>query len=300
MKIALPLVALRAFESFARFGNIAQAAAELGITASAVSHQLSSLETLLGVALTLRHGRKLELTDEGRRYFEAVSPAFILLHRATAQLQLDTLPRRVTISALPLLANGWLMPQLASFMQMHPDIDIQIQHARYRNYSSDASDLSLRFGLGDWPGYESEKLLSGRAYPVASPMLVTRYGPFEQAASLLAAPLVHDGTIEPWNAWLQSVGVKPPAILRGMVCEDGALTLAAMQAGIGIALTRPLLIEDELRSGQLVQLSEHGIATDEDYYLCVRSDREPLPAVKLLAAWLRVSASTPGKPRRKS
>jgi DNA-binding transcriptional LysR family regulator len=89
-----------------------------------------------------------------------------------------------------------------------------------------------------------------------------------------------------------------------MVCEDGMLTRTAMQAGIGIALTRPLLIEQELKSGKLVQLSEHGVHSDEDYYLCVRADRDPPPALKLLAAWLRLSAGKPatvpaGRAKRK-
>ena len=283
----LPLVALRCFESFARLGDIALAAAELRITPSAVSHQLRSLEEVLEIRLTERSGRRLALTAAGRSYFEAVSPAFSLLHNATTQLRQDKLPRRVTVSALPLLANGWLVPRLQGFMAQHPGVEIQVQYARYRNYSSDAADLSLRFGHGEWPGYASEPLLSGTAYPVGSPALVRRHGPFRDAADFLRAPLIHDGSTEQWTSWFGQAGAAPATPLRGMVCEDGLLTRSAMLAGIGIALTRPLLLEQELRSGQLLVLSDVGIGDGQDYHLCIRTDPEPHPAVRLMVAWLR-------------
>lgn len=283
----LPIAGLRCFEAFARLGDIAQAARELGVTPSAVSHQLRGLEQLLGARLTERQGRRLILTSEGRRYFEAVSPAFIMLKRATQQVRGNRLPQRVTVSALPLIANGWLLPRLGRFMALHPEVEIQVQYARYRNYSSDAADLSIRFGHGDWPGYASEVLLDGTAYPVASAAFTCRHGPFLTAAEIGLAPLIHDGGTEQWAAWLSAVGQRPSAPPRGMVCEDGLLTRTAMLADLGVALTRPALIEDEMRSGLLVQLSDQGIADGQDYHLCVRTDRDALPALRQLAAWLR-------------
>lgn len=284
----LPLPALRAFEAFARLGDIGLAAAELGITASAVSHQLSALEIFLERPLTQRHGRRLQLTAEGRQYFEVVSPAFSLLQSATAQLRRNQLPRRVTVSALPLLANVWLLKRLGDFARLHPGIDIQLQYARYRNYSSDAADLSLRFGTGEWPGYHSEKLLSGTAYPFASPALVQRHGPFKDAAALLRVPLIHDGKTEQWASWISQAGLVPPAPLRGLVCEDGMLTRSAMLADLGMALTRPSLIADDLRAGRLVQLWQRGLEDGQDYYLCIRTAAgPPTHHVRQLADWLR-------------
>lgn len=286
----LPVGALRCFETFARLGDIGQAARELGVTPSAVSHQLRGLEELLGTRLTERHGRRLALTQEGRRYFEAVSPAFILLQRATQQIRQNRLPRRVTVSALPLLANGWLLPRIGRFMERHAGVEIQIQYARYRNYSSDAADVSLRFGVGDWPGYMSERLFPGEAFPVASPAFIARHGPFGSDRDIGRAPLIHDGSTEQWSSWLNGTGASPAASLRGLVCEDGLLTRTAMLAGLGIALTRPVLIEEEMRAGLLVQLSHRGVTDGQDYYLCVRADQEALPIIRQLAAWLRATA----------
>ena len=285
----LPFIALRSFESFARLGDVSAAAAELGITPSAVSHQLSALQSFLDIPLTERQGRRLALTADGRRYFEAVSPAFSLLLTSTTQLRQNKLHRRITVSALPLLATGWLMPRLAGFLTRHPGVDIQVQYARYRNYSSDAADLSLRFGDGNWRGYNSERLMSGTAYPVCSQALLKHHGPFRRPADFLAAPLVHDGSTEQWARWFATAGIATATPLTGMVCEDGMLTRAAMLNGVGIALTRPLLLEQEIAAGNLLVLSDHGIGSGEDYYLCTRDDHETPRALRHLVTWLRDS-----------
>lgn len=286
----LPLLALRAFEAYARRGDIAAAAVELGITPSAVSHQLKSLEVFLGQALTERRGRRLALTADGRRYFEAVRPAFILLHNATGQLQRNVLQRRVTISVLPLLAAGWFIPLLPTFNAQCPDIDIQVQYARYRNYASDEADVSLRFGTGDWPGYVSTRLLPGAVFPVCSAAFLQRHGALRKPSDFLAVPLVHDGTTEPWARWLAEAGAPPPALLDGPIFEDGLFTRAAALAGLGIALTRPLLIQDELRAGTLVQLSSKGFDDGQHYFVCLRSDKDLPKGARQLHGWLRKQA----------
>lgn len=286
----LPFLALRAFEAYARRGDIAAAAVELGVTPSAVSHQLKSLEVFLGQTLTERRGRRLALTADGRRYFEAVRPAFILLHNATGQLQRDVLQQRVTIGVLPLLAVGWFIPRLAMFNTQYPDIDIQVQYARYRNYASDEADVSLRFGTGDWPGYVSTKLLPGAVFPVCSAAFFQRHGAMSKPADFLAAPLVHDGTTEPWASWLAEAGAPPPARLNGPIFEDGLFTRAAALAGLGIALTRPVLIQDELKEGKLVQLSSKGFDDGQHYFICLRSDKDLSKGARQLHSWLRKQA----------
>ncbi len=290
----IPLASLRCFESFSRLGDVAAAAVELGITPSAVSHQLDALEKRLKMTLTERRGRRLALNADGRSYFEAVSPAFALLDIATAQLQNRRLPQRLVVSALPLVATGWLLPQLASFRARHPNLEIHVQYVRFQNYTSDAADVSLRFGHGDWPGYASEKLMDGVAVPVCSPALLRSHGPFDEATHVLAAPLIHDGTVDTWAAWAKARGVVPAEPLKGMICEDGMLAKSAAAAGIGIALMRPLLIGPELAAGTLVVAHPAGLRDGRDYYLCTRDDRDIPLGVRQLIAWLAQAASQTG------
>jgi len=286
----LPFFALRTFEAYARLGDVAATAAELAITPSAVSHQLKSLELFLGQALTERRGRRLALTADGRRYYEAVRPAFILLHNATGQLRRNVLRRRVTVSVLPLLATGWFIPRLAAFDAQYPGIDLQVQYARYRNYASDEADVSLRFGTGAWPGYVSTRLLPGTVFPVCSAAFLQQHGAVRRPKDFLALPLIHDGTTEPWARWLAEAGAPPPTLLAGPVFEDGLFTRTAALAGLGVALTRPPLIRNELEAGTLVQLSQKGLDDGQDYFACLRADKDLPKGARQLHSWLRRQA----------
>lgn len=294
--VQFPFATLRAFEQFARSGSVAAAAAELNITASAVIHQLTALNTYAGRALTQRQGRELVLTQEGRTYFETISPAFTILRQATQQLNAGLLPRRILVSTLPLIGNVWLAHQLVGFSRRHPQIDLQIQYARHRNYSSDSADISLRYGDGEWPGYDSVLLLRGDMAPVATPKFARDHGLLEPAvdvaAALLNMPLIHDGGTQLWDKWFAAAGITVGRQLGGLHCEDGLLALSATFADVGISLARPHLIRRELESGQLVQLSNVTVNEQRDYYLCSRHDQLQTSGIRTLVSYLREVAST--------
>ncbi|MGI4861295.1 MAG: LysR substrate-binding domain-containing protein [Janthinobacterium lividum] len=282
-----PLRAVRAFEAFARHGSVTAAAVELDITASAVSHQLQLLETFVQTPLTLRQGRKLALTDEGRDYYRSISTAFSVLRGATGVVRNRATLRQVTISLIPLFGIGWFIPRLSGFLSANPDVDINVLYAHHRNDLSDAADLSIRFGTGNWPGYRSERLLSGKVVPVCSAAFLARHGPIDSPTRLAALPMVHDEDRGTWLTWLRQAGVRPPDRIVGPLFEDGQLTLNAAQAGLGAALLRPPLIEQELHSGALVRLFEEALDDGRDYYVCVRTDAELPDGARRLAEWLR-------------
>jgi LysR family glycine cleavage system transcriptional activator len=281
-----PLRAVRAFEAFARHGSVTAAAAELDITPSAVSHQLQLLETFVQTPLTARQGRALALTDEGRDYYRSISTAFSVLRSATGFVRDRTSLRQITISLIPLFGIGWFIPRLQTFLSANDDVDINVRYANHRNYLSDAADLSIRFGTGDWSGYTSTRLLSGALVPVCSIGFLKRYGPFRRAADLASVPLVHDEDRSTWANWLQRGGAKQVTRTVGPLFEDGQLTLNAAQAGLGAALLREPLIGRELASGELVKLFDQELDDGRDYYLCRRADTELPDGAERLATWL--------------
>ncbi|AJX34985.1 LysR substrate-binding domain-containing protein [Burkholderia oklahomensis] len=282
-----PLRAVRAFEAFARVGSVTAAAVELDITPSAVSHQLQLLETFVQTPLTIREGRTLALTDEGRDYYRSISAAFSVLRSATGFVRDRSSLRQITISLIPLFGIGCFIPRLHAFLADNQDVDVTVLYAHHRNYLSDASDLSIRFGVGDWRGYRCERLLSGAVVPVCSPAFARRHGPFRRPADLAAAPLVHDENRNTWVNWFQDAGVKHVTHAVGPLFEDGQLTLAATRAGLGAALLRAPLIERELMNGELVKLFDHALDDGRDYYLCSRADADLPDGAQRLADWLR-------------
>jgi LysR family transcriptional regulator, glycine cleavage system transcriptional activator len=284
-----PLRAVRAFEATARLGTMAAASVELGISPSAVSHQLALLESFLQLPLTERRGRGLKLTDAGREYYRSVRSAFAVLRDATGQLRDRTSPIEVKLSVIPLFGTGWLIPHLPEFLRAHPGVNVNVMYANHRNYLSDAADLSVRFGTGNWNGYASVKVASGTVTAVCGARYAEQHGPFTDPADLLVQPLIHDQDRSGWVQWFQSSGLRlPPSRAGGTLFEDGLLARSAALAGLGVALLRTSMIAPELVSGELTQLFDHELDDGRHYYLCHRLDAELSEQEIMLREWLRV------------
>ncbi|KAF1031178.1 MAG: Glycine cleavage system transcriptional activator [Pseudomonas sp.] len=282
-----PLRAVRTFEAFARHGGVNAAARELDVSPSAVSHQLHLLETFLQQPLTLRQGRNLVLTDEGREYYRAIRSAFAVLRSATEHVREKSATRQVTISLIPLFGINLFIPRLAQFLQNNPALDINVTYANHRSYPSDAADLSIRFGTGHWPGYHSEPLISGAVTPYCSRAFLEQHGPIDTPEALSQLPLLHDEERGTWSQWFQAADVHHGAALNGLLLEDGQLALTATLTGLGCSLLREPLVAPLIASGELVKLFDLEINDGRQYYLCRRANSELSAEGNSLYEWIK-------------
>lgn len=286
-----PLRAVRVFEAIARLGSISAAAQELAISPSAISHQLKVLENYLQLPLMHRQGRRLILSHEGRDYYRSIRSAFTVLRQATGHLIEMNRSRQVTISLIPLFGMSWFIPRLPHFLQANPQTEINVVYANHRNYLSDASDMSIRFGGGQWTGYQAEKLISGQMFPVCSREFLRIHGYIDTPEQLAQTALLHDEERTTWQQWFQQQNVKKMR-RGGPMFEDGLLTLAAVRAGMGCALMREPMIAPYIASGELVKIFDTVIDDGRDYYLCVRQDVDMSQEGQQLQHWLRQQAQT--------
>lgn len=280
-----PLRAVRVFEAIARLGSLNAAAQELNISPSAVSHQLRVLENFLQLPLTDRQGRRLVLSSSGREYYRSIRSAFSVLRQATGHIMEQNPSRKVTISLIPLFGMSWFIPRLPKFSNIHSQIEINVVYANHRNYHSDASDLSIRFGTGQWAGYNAEKLISGKMVPVASKDFLRTHGYIDTPEILAQTKKVHDEERNAWQQWFNSLDITHFR-KEGPIFEDGLLTLAAVRAGLGCGLLREPMIAPFLASGELVKLFDHEIDDGRDYYLCTRQNMDLSEDSRLLQRWL--------------
>jgi LysR family transcriptional regulator, glycine cleavage system transcriptional activator len=241
---------LRAFEASARLGSYERAAGELAITASAVGKRVSTVEALLGQPLFTRQGKTLALTAGGREYLDQVRSALGLLsamplhHRAAQRL------RRVRVSAPPTFARQILVPELASFTQAHPDIELEVVLSiPFLDVSPGRADVEVRAGDPDG----NTVLLDDVVLPMAAPALLARLPPLQMPADLAAAPLLRT-PIEPWTPWLRAAGLDWPEPTQGPKLVDLGLTLEAAVSAQGVTLGRPSLARHWLASGNLQAL----------------------------------------------
>jgi len=282
-----PLRAVRTFEAFARHGGVNSAARELDVSPSAVSHQLHLLESFLQQPLTLRQGRNLVLTEEGREYYRAIRSAFAVLRSATEHVREKSATRQVTISLIPLFGINLFIPRLAQFLKDHPALDINVTYANHRSYPSDAADLSIRFGTGHWPGYHSEPLISGAVPPYCSRAFLEQHGPIDTPEALSELPLLHDEERGTWSQWFQAADVHHGTALNGLLLEDGQLALTATLTGLGCALLREPLVAPHEANGELVKLFDLQVDDGRQYYLCRRASSELSSEGNHLYDWIK-------------
>ncbi len=281
-----PTPALRAFSRAAHTLSFKRAAAELHLSASALSRQIGGLEALLGVRLFRRLNPGLELTDEGHRYLAVVDP--VLEQLSAAQEALAPRGRPLRISALQSFSESWLIPNLPDFERAHPGIELQIEATlRYADFARDPVDVAIRFGRGPWEGLHSEPLVELETFPVASPALRTGTPGLRVPADLAHHTLIHVAqTPDAWAAWLRAAGVPALEPRRHVTYDHAALALSAAESGQGVAISTPILCERRLREGKLVRPFREVLRSSETYHFVCRPAELADRRIAALRDWL--------------
>ena len=286
-----PLNALRAFECAARHLSFTRAAQELHVTQAAVSHQVKALEEHLGFKLFRRLNKALLLTDAGQAYAPALSDAFNLLRQATQRVMSSEASSPLTVSVLPSFASRWLVPRLGDLRQHHPDIDLLIDpNSAVVDLARGTVDVAIRYGLGEYPGLVSDRLMSEDLFPVCAPKLLRTAEPLRQPQDLSHFPLLHDDDHSYWQAWLSAAGVDGVDVNRGTVFTDSSLLLQAAVDGQGVAIARSVLVQDALDDGTLVRPFDTRITTRFAYYVVMLPERAQHEKLARFREWLITQA----------
>lgn len=280
--------ALRALEAFARRGSVWQAAEELNLTRSAVSHQLRFLERDLGFNLLQRDGKGVMLTPQGRRYAADVRKALALLGDAAVQYGDRGIRGSLTLSCTPGFASFWLCSHVAEFKQLYPDVALRIvTPARLDDVSNPDVDAFIAYGHGDWPRCSVELLSAVEFTPLCSPVLLNQIGGLGTPADVLRTVLLHLDDHDDWSQWFAAAGVTPAHLGQGVVFSDMNLVLAAAIAGQGVAMGDDLICRRALDTGRLVRPFDLAIRSARAYYFVIDHHRTGNAAIHALSDWLR-------------
>ena len=277
------LSALRAFEAAARHESAKQAAEELSVTATAISH----LEETLGVALFLRKPRQLELTAAGRELQQVLESAFDSIGAAVERLSAVPSRQAIPLSTTPAVAVRWLLSWVCMLRDAHPDIDLRI-HASHEPVVLDGvtADIAIRYGDGRWPGLVAEKLFDNTFVPACSPLLN-----LHDAAELPRHSLIHfrnqlavSSPVD-WVVWQKQAQVPGLDVSAGLVFSDETHAVSAAVGAQGVALMSRQLIEDELREGRLVQ-PFGPVLEGKPFFLVYPESRRHDPAILAVRDWI--------------
>ena len=293
MTARLPsLNGLRAFEAAARHLSFTQAAAELNVTQTAISHQIRRLEEELGIRLFVRQNRALALTPQARDYLPGVRAAFNDLRLATDRL-LRKDEHVLTVSTLASLAAKWLLPRLSAFQETHPGIDVRITTSTALvDFKSGDVDAAIRYGRGDWPGLHADWLMADQLFPVCSPALLTGKHPLRCPEDLRDHVLLHtsNANSDDWRLWLTAAGL-PANISRqpGLTFDLILMTVQAALDGFGVAMGRTSYVEADIAKGRLVVPFKITLPANAGFYLVCPEATADTPKLAAFRQWLIAS-----------
>jgi LysR family transcriptional regulator, glycine cleavage system transcriptional activator len=297
MTARLPsLNGLRAFEAAARHLSFTNAASELNVTQTAISHQIRRLEEELGIRLFVRQNRALALTPEAKEYLPGIRAAFNDLRLATDRLLRRDDDHALTISTLASLAAKWLLPRLSAFQEAHPGIDVRITTSTgLVDFRSGDVDAAIRYGRGNWAGLRADWLMADEMFPVCSPALLQGDKPLRCPEDLANFTLLHSsgGYDDDWRLWLTAAGL-PADISKqpGLTFDLILMTVQAAIDGIGVAMGRTSYVQADIAKGRLVAPFKIALPTDAGFYLVSPEAKADPPKLRAFRQWLIASAQT--------
>lgn len=286
LKKQINLTWLRTFEAAARHMNFTATATELGLTQTAVSLHIRTLEEQLGSRLFHRKARHLSLTDIGQAYVSTVRQALTDIDLATTSLFGATRNESVTVKAPISTSALWLAPRLPKFKLAHPDIDVRLVSNIWTDATGfDHVDVELRVGRGDWTDTASERLSDDVMVPIgAVQSRRTALGP----DALLKGPFIRIlGQEADWIRYLAAHDLALPKGADELYVDTmtAAIELAANGGGYAVVMKR--LVEMANAPGPRVSIIGVDVPTPNAHYLMrPRSKRSKRSVVLLFENWL--------------
>ena len=277
---------LRVFEAAGRHGSFKQAAEELHVTPSAVSHQIKALEEQLGFALFHRANRSLTLTESGREYLAVVDGAFRRLREGTERVLRRRRGASLTISMLPGIAREIVLPRLASFQARVPDVLLRIDTSEeLADLRYEEVDLAVRYGGGHWPGTASEKLLDLESTPVCSPAFA-RAHELSELRALERLPLIHMSFFpDAWGHWSRAAGMERFTPTEALWLDSYVACIDACEQGLGLALALLPIERPRIAAGRLVAPFEVRLPNPAGLHLVYRPGEAERAEIRAFRDW---------------
>lgn len=301
-----PLDLLRGFEAAARHLSFTKAASELFVTQSAISRQVQALEEHVGRPLFQRRHRALLLTDDGQILQQTVARVLGELRQALDSVA-GTSADMLTVTTMVTFASLWLVPRLAKFRSVHPEIDVRIAaNNEVLDLERDRIDVAIRYAAPDRVPASAIQLFGEEVVPVCAPALLKdKSRPLREPADLARHVLLHDdaGTSPfpllpylQWDVWLQAMGLADLKAAGGLHFSHYDQLIQAATGGEGVALGRLPLLSRQIREGRLVAPFEkarargRGTVSTRGYFILATAGASARPAVKHFMDWMLTEA----------
>jgi LysR family transcriptional regulator, glycine cleavage system transcriptional activator len=289
-----PLRALTAFEAAARLGSFRAAATELGITRSAVSHQVKLLEDRMGLTLFRRDARRAELTTAGQSYFPTIKDAFDQIEAHTKAIKPSTVDNELTIQVYVTVALKWLIPRLHDFERRFPDVKVRLSTSYFDwDFDERNVDVGLVLARNKFPQHYYAPLFQSMLVPVCSPKLLQGENALKTPADLKNHKLIDVYTAEEdWQIWLEGAGVTNTKSQNRLAVDSYILAQEAAIEGRGVAMTIGPFASEEIKLGRLVQPFPLRVPHKHQWYFACNAEHRKKNKIKRFEDWLMKQVAT--------
>lgn len=285
-KLQALLSPLRVFDAVYRTGSVRKAAEVLHVTPGAVSQRLKQLEALMETPLFNRDGRDLQYTLAAQQLAPRIADLFDRIETAVQEARLEPQAPKLRLKLIPSFAIRWLVPRLASFYAIHPEIELELATvARMEEVNIGKADFIICHGDGNWPDLHFDHIFDDAFVPVCSQAMAET---IREPADLLKVNLLHS-MMRPgdWDIWMRSAGVADAVPKGGTSLGNAALCYQAAADGLGVAIAQLAYVSEDLRSGKLMTAVDHVARTDSGYYLLCESSRADAYPHRAFRDWIR-------------
>ncbi len=286
-----PLKSLVAFEAAARHLSVTRAGGELRISREAVSRHIRVLEEHLGVKLFDRLHRAVALTPPGKKLQTIVQQSLEDIAYVSRTIRSKAESHRITVAATIAISSFLLTPRLSRYRAKNPSDEIHVVISdQPSDLFADDIDVALRYGDGNWPGFNSNHLFDVQSFPVCTPKYLESAPKLRSPGDLINHTLINlDGVphaSEDWWWWLDEHNVRVPESLNllGFNSYDNVIRLA-MQ-GEGVALGFSGLVDDRINDGRLVRPLGPIENRIQGVYVVLPAAATPQPHVQRFVDWV--------------
>ena len=279
-----PLAELRAFEAAARHLSFKAAAKELGVTPTAISHQIRLLEGHCGQALFRRRPRPLALTPAGQLFAPGITEGLQNFTDAWRRLDATGEAMVLRVTATNAFASRWLLPLLPALRATHPTLKLEVIGIdAVLSLQAGEVDVAVRYARQAPKDGVAFELARDTFHAVASPILLGAKAQSLSVQEILRLPLIETGwpdndTAAPrWSRWIEradhsAAGRKPKPGVPTLFFREELHAIQAVIAGQGVGICSDILVRRELDSGELVRVSDITLDGYGFYFVHRRGD----------------------------
>jgi len=280
-----PIQYLPAFVAAARHSSFKLAATQLNVSPSAISQQIKTLESHIGLELFSRKKRTLELTRAGVRFYEVAKTTVAQYESGYDQFAEQYISPTLRVSMIPYIANEVVIPRLAEFKKQNPDINLVLQTSvQLENLQDKELDAAIRFGVPPWPEHDVALIAKAQSNLVASKTYIAEH-PIKETKDWQQQTLIHSRTqINDWQGLMDRFNFTPK---QELFFDSYDACIRAAEEGLGLVVGVFPISNKAVNKKRLITLARKHSPLEEAFYLVTKPNDNKQESYQALLKWLK-------------